>query len=275
MGASNEDAAGFDKYYGWGRIDALVSLQAAGGTNLFSQVAIGGGFATVFTFLNTGSTSVTGNLILTAEDGNPLDATLSAPSVVPKLSDEGDRVLASSLSITVPPGGARFMTATSPNPSDPNVRSGWARMETAGGVLGGVATFQFTSGGVLRTIAGVISSDAVPYATIPIDNDDSQLRFTGYAVANQGKDNINIKIVLVNQDGTVAETASPALLNPLGPGKKIARFLHQDLPARVRFRGSMVLISQDGKKFAVVALVQNQGLFTAIPVIPAKAPHIN
>jgi hypothetical protein len=36
----------------------------------------------------------------------------------------------------------------------------------------------------------------------------------------------------------------------------------------------MVLIEQAGQQFSVVALVQNQGLFTAIPVIPAKAPNI-
>jgi hypothetical protein len=37
----------------------------------------------------------------------------------------------------------------------------------------------------------------------------------------------------------------------------------------------MVLIGQGGNTFVVVALVLNQGLFTAIPVIPEKAPAIN
>jgi hypothetical protein len=36
----------------------------------------------------------------------------------------------------------------------------------------------------------------------------------------------------------------------------------------------MVLIGQAGKKFVVVALVQNEGLYTAIPVIPSKAPNV-
>jgi hypothetical protein len=41
----------------------------------------------------------------------------------------------------------------------------------------------------------------------------------------------------------------------------------------------MVLIADGGRKFAVVALVQNSGaagnLYTAIPVIRSKAPGIN
>jgi hypothetical protein len=44
------------------------------------------------------------------------------------------------------------------------------------------------------------------------------------------------------------------------------------VPARLKFRGSMVLEGQSGKKFSIVALVQSQGLLTAIPVIPEKSP---
>jgi hypothetical protein len=36
----------------------------------------------------------------------------------------------------------------------------------------------------------------------------------------------------------------------------------------------MVLVGQGGKTFAVVALAQNQGLVTVIPVIPSKAPQV-
>jgi hypothetical protein len=64
-------------------------------------------------------------------------------------------------------------------------------------------------------------------------------------------------------------------LNALWPSNQVVRFLHQDAPQRLKFRGSMVLIASPGQKFCVVALVQNQGQFTAIPVIPAKAPNIN
>ncbi|NWG13481.1 MAG: hypothetical protein HXY20_08115, partial [Acidobacteria bacterium] len=56
---------------------------------------------------------------------------------------------------------------------------------------------------------------------------------------------------------------------------QVARFVHEDAKEQLTFRGSMVLIASPGQRFCVVALVQNKGLFTAIPVIPAKAPGIN
>ena len=250
-------------------------IGAATTTALFAQVAIGGGYTTLFTFLNTGGTPVEGNLILTGDNGNPMNATLTSPSAVPQFSVSNDRVLASSIPLTIPPGGARFIAAAPVSAGDP-ARNGWARVESSGGTLGGVATFQLSNAAGLQTIAGVLSGDALDSATIPVDNDDTgQGRFTGYAVANTGTEDIQVKIVVVDDTGKPVETLNLTQLNPLRPGRQIARFLHQDSPSRVKFKGSMVLIGQGGKKFAVVALVLNQGLFTAIPVIPGKAPSIN
>lgn len=152
-------------------------------------------------------------------------------------------------------------------------------MESSGGTLGGVATFSLTSGGQLQAIAGVLSADVTSVATIPVDNDDNLHRYTGFAIANPGSSSINIKIVAVNQDGTIVDAVSPPGLNPLPARQQVARFLHDYLPNRATFRGSMVLVGQAGTTFSVVALVQVQGdtgpLYTAIPVIPAKAPNIN
>ncbi len=61
-------------------------------------------------------------------------------------------------------------------------------------------------------------------------------------------------------------------MNPLRPGCHIARFLWDINDPALQFRGSMILTEQSGKSFSVVALVLNQGLYTAIPVIPTKAP---
>ena len=41
------------------------------------------------------------------------------------------------------------------------------------------------------------------------------------------------------------------------------------------FRGSVVLIAPAGRSVAVVALVLDQGLLSATPVIPSKAPTVN
>ncbi len=244
-------------------------------TGLFSQVAVGGGYSTIFTLMNTGSTEVSGDLVMRDQQGQPFDVDLTEPSVGPESPSGGERINAvgSSFPVSVPPGGTKFFIASAPNASDPTT-SGWARVESSGGSLGGVGTFQFAEGGALKTIAGVLASQIVEFATIPVDNDDGQNRFTGFAVANTSNEDLSIRLVTLNEDGSIADNILPSQLNPLGPQKQIAIFLHQILGTRLKFRGSMVLVGQGGKKFAVVALVLNQDLLTAIPVIPEKAPSV-
>ncbi len=240
---------------------------AATTTNLFAQVAFGGGYITVFSFLNTGVDAATGDLILTDNNGRALIADFTSPG--------NPDAVGSSFPLSLPSGGSQVVTAGPVNPTTDPTSVGWARVESTGGSLGGVATFQFTLGNTLSTIVGVLSATATSAATIPVDDDHSVPRDTGYAVANPGTTPINIKIVLVHPDGTIHQTILPPALNPLPPGGHVATFVWQDLNDQfLLFRGSMVLIEQSGKTFSVVALVLNNGLFTAIPVIPAKAPGI-
>jgi hypothetical protein len=165
------------------------------------------------------------------------------------------------------------LTAGPANPGDPT-KSGWARVENIGGSLGGVGTFQQTVNGVLVTVAGVLSSQPVATATIPVDNSDADQRYTGFAIANQNNSNLSVRLVTLNENGNIQDNTVPADLN-LAPNSQKAIFLHQIFPARSTFRGSMVLVGQGGQSFSVVALVINRGgLLTAIPVIPEKAPQV-
>jgi hypothetical protein len=235
-------------------------------TALFAQVAVGAGYTTVFTLLNTGGIDLGGRLILTTKDGSPMNVAFSMPP--------GEPVTASSIDITpIHPGGTRFITAGPVNPDD-SMTTGWARVESSGGTLGGVGTFQFTQAGRLVTIAGVLAGDAMDVATIPVDNNDALKRYTGYAIANPSDHDINVKIVVVHVDGAPLQTLSPPELNPLRARQQISKFLHQDVASLLTFQGSIVLIGQDGSQFSVVALVLDQGLITAVPVIPSKAPGL-
>lgn len=240
------------------------SLQAAvpsmPTTAVFPQVAIGGGFSTVFALMNTGAAATSGGLVFTSQQGTPLSVRIEGTGT------------GSSFPVSVAPGGIQLLTAGPVSPAD-STKSGWARVESSGGSVGGVATFQFTEGGVLKTAAGVLASLPVDVATIPVDNDDSQNRFTGFAVANTGSEDILVRVYLLSEQGTVLENVSPAALSPLGPGKQVAIFLHEIASSRLKFRGSMV-VTAGGKKFAAVALVLNQGLLTAVPVIAEKPPGV-
>jgi hypothetical protein len=119
-------------------------------------------------------------------------------------------------------------------------------------------------------MVGVLQSQPLQYATIPVDNDTSQSKQMVYAIANPSNQNIAIKLALVGQDGTVVDdTVTVTLL----PGQQIARYLWQDL-ARTNFKGSLVLRGQSGATFIAVALVEKQGLLTVIPLVSGKAPGV-
>jgi hypothetical protein len=245
-------------------------------TNIyFPQVSVGGGYTTVFTLINTGATTTNGTLFLTDQSGAPFSVNLTAASVAPA-ADSIDRLEATGSSFSIgpiAPGGTKFFTAAALGSSDPT-KSGWARVENTGGSLGGVGTFQLTEGGILKTIAGVLASQTVAVATIPVDDDrrTGQDRFTGYAVANVGSSSITIKAVVVRDTGATDTTFTIQLAG----SNQTARFLFQDVTSLpTQFKGSLVLIGQSGAQFSVVALVLNQGLFTAIPVIPEKSSTIN
>jgi len=242
-------------------------ILAATTTNLFAQVAIGAGYTTVFSFLNTGVDATLGNLILTASSGQPMTASFASPGL--------PNSVGSAFPISLPSGGSQVITATTLNPATDPISVGWARVESSGGDLGGVATFQLALGTELTTIVGVLSAPATSAATIPIDDDHSVFRDTGYAIANPGNTPINIKMVLVLPDGTVHQTFFPPGLNPLPPGRHVASFIWQDTnDPFLLYRGSVVMIEQGGQPFSMVALVLNKSLFTAIPVIPGSAPGV-
>ncbi len=223
----------------------------------FPQVAVGGCYSATFELSNTGATAVSGNLVLTDQSGNPL--AVGSPN-------SGS---ASSFPVSVPPGGTTILTVNSINPNDPTT-SGWAKVETTGGSLNGVVTYQRVSGGVLQTSTGVLASQPMQFATIPVDYDVTQGQNTAYALANPTAQSLVVKLGVVDQNGNLV---SDTISITLGPGQQIARYLSQDLNLS-QFKGSIVLRGQGGGTFVAVALTQYGQFFTAIPVIPGKAPNI-
>jgi hypothetical protein len=228
-------------------------------TLYFPQFAVGGNFTTIFTIINTGLDSDSGWLTLTDQAGNPFFVTAST---VPPTTDFV-------FQIAVPARGVKILTLTSPTPGP--VQAGWARITSAKNLLTGVATFTTTTQGVLNSAAGVLPAQLTHSATIPVDNAENVGRATGFAVANPGDSNINISIVVLDESGfQVGDIISPPELNPLGPHKQVARYLHQYRSQAATFKGSMILSS--GDSFVSVALSTIPGLgpdsvMSVIPVI--------
>ena len=233
----------------------------------FPQVAVGGGYSTLFTIINTGAIIASGTVTLTDQQGNPLtvsglvvDAYGTTPSVVS----------ASSFAFSVPSGGTFFLTAFAPTTNSP-LEIGWAQINSTGGTLSAVATYEYAVGSATQSLIGVLQSQAVQYMTIPVDDNSSQNMQTAYAIANPSNQTIAIKLVLVGQNGTVVDDSVTLTLTP---GQQISRYLRQDIAAAATFKGTLVLSGQNGATFAAVALVDKQGIFSVIPIISGKAPGI-
>jgi beta-glucanase (GH16 family) len=253
--------AAFSATFPASSITLLVAPAAAAPISaVFAHVALGGGFATTITLTNTGGDTANGTLLLTDQASQPLAATITS-------SQGGGSSIGSTYPISLPAGGSLVLTAARSDAMD--VKSGWARIESAGGTLAGVATFQWVDGGRLKSVAGVLSGQPVDSAVIPVDNDGPD-RLTGFAVANPGSSDVHLTVTVLREDGLVVDRIVKDELNPLAAGRQVARFLNEYNPAWTKFRGSMQVTAQAGEKFAVVALVQNQGQYTAVPIAGQK-----
>ncbi len=227
----------------------------------FPHVAVGDGYTTVVTLINTGTGAATGTLTLTDQRGYPFRVGISGIG-------EG-----SSFPTVIPSGAVRTFVINPAAGSDITT-AGWASVESTGGSLSGVASFQLSAGDHLISIAGVLAARPADSVTIPVDNDEGEERYTGVAVANPGNEEIRVRLLLLDSQGHTVQDLAPSGLNPLGPQCQVAVFVHQLIPSAARFRGSMVLASGNQSRFIATALVQNSGLFTAIPVSAGRSASI-
>jgi hypothetical protein len=240
--------------------NALVFTIDAFSTLYFPQIAVGGGYSTVLSLVNIASTAAEGDIVLTRQAGTPLNV---------NIAHSGGTNVTSSLPFSIPAGATRIFTLTAANAGDPTT-SGSARVQSDEVTLNGVSTFKLHVNSVLTTFAGVLPATPVEAATIPVDNSESQQRYTGFSVFNPGNQNINVRIVTLSADGKVLDTINPPELNPLGPKRQVTKFLHEYLPSRSSLVGSMVILTQQGDRFAPLALVLEKGIHSAVPVIPGK-----
>ena len=113
---------------------------------------------------------------------------------------------------------------------------------------------------------GLLQSQSLENATLAVDNDGSQGRWVAYAIANPVEHSIGIELSLTGQDGiAIGDTVSFTI----GPKQQVARYLSQDL-GLTEFKGSVAIRTQAGAAFAAVALLDNQCLLTALPLISGK-----
>jgi hypothetical protein len=204
----------------------------------FAHFAAGQGYSTTFTLINTGTTAATGWLERRDANGNSLTA----------------------IQISVPPRGTNSYTVGRSG----TLITGWASYSGNGGIVAGVATFVRQEAGVPKAAAGVQDSQPIRSASIPAISSAMNDTYAGYAIANPSSTPLAVRIRVYSSEGV--EAPDPITLN-IGPGRQIARFLHEDFPDLTNFEGSLVVTSESGTPFLATALLQVGGLLTVLPVI--------
>ena len=254
---------------GGGTSSALEFTISAFVSSYFTQVAVDGGYTTTFTIINTGGIADEGFLTLTDQAGNPFTVSATEPSS-PAISN-------SIIPISIPALGVKIITVNAPGSSGPTPKVGWARLDSSTGMLNGVATFQTRQGSVLTSVAGVLPTQPQSHVTIPIDNDLSVGRRTGFAIGNPDANTIRLSITVLDEGGNqVGDTIRLVLAGH----NQIARFLDEFATRYGTFRGSMVILGDEpAVLFVSVALLlyqgpTSQGLMSVIPVIPGIGTNL-
>lgn len=182
--------------------------------NYFPQVVAGDGYSTLFTIRNTGSSAASGVLRFTDPQGNPLSVkgTITDSARITQVAMSG-----SVFPVTVPARARVFLSAAGVFAGDP-VNVGWGQLESTEGTLTGAATLEYVLGSTLQTVAGVLQSQLLEYATLAVDNDGSQGRWISYAIANPSNQPIDIEMELTDRTGRPLVTLLPS------PWVRISRF---------------------------------------------------
>ncbi len=235
-------------------------------SNFFPQVAAGSEYSTIFTIANTGPFPAAGRLILNDPQGNPLSVkgTLSDSSGTQQSSSFGNAFV-----LDVPAGETVTLSADGFTALDP-MKVGWGQLESTIGLLTGTARYQHLVDSSVQTVRGALQSQLMQSGMIPVDNDSNQGMEVAYAIGNPGNQTISLELALVEPDGTIVDDT----LLTLGPREQIAKYLWQDLTC-ANFKGSLLVRGQAGASFIAVALLDNQGLLTAIPFISGKVAAEN
>jgi len=229
------------------------TVPAVAATLLLPHLAVGGGYTTTITILAGGTAVNASHLALRDQNGNPL------------VVRTGQSLPWSEATFNVAQYGSQIWELESLDPSG-QAQVGSATIEYDGsqGTLYGVATYEFRYEGFLLTTVGVIGSQPLTGVSIPVDSDDRQDRYSGFAIANPAAEDLDLTVTLFDTGGKQVNRF-PLRVTKLG---QTARFLHQLVPSASRFRGMMVIKSATGGQFAAVALSQRSGIFASVPVIP-------
>jgi hypothetical protein len=228
-------------------LPVLANVGTAGGT--MAHVASGGGWQTLFTLVNTGTTPANLTLSFFADDGSPVSLPLSFPQ-------SGAVATQSSVSRAIPAGATLVIVTEGQNSA--GVVTGSARLSTSGNVSG-FAIFQ--SGGQ-EAVVPLEAGSANSY-TLAFDNTGGLV--TGIALAESSGQAAVVPATL--RDVTGATLAATTINLPAsGHTSQILTDLFKQAE---NIRGTLELDAPANGQIGALGIRATSKAFTTIPVMTA------
>jgi hypothetical protein len=230
-------------------LPVLANTDANGGS--LTHVAYHGGFTTVFTLVNTGTSAADATLNFYGEDGAPLNVPLLFPQAGPSLT-------ASTLTRTIP-AGATLVIETQAQDNLPTV-VGSAQLTTTGSVSG-FGIFRWITFGQEASVP--LETRAAGAYVLVFDNTGGLA--TGLALASTSSQAANIQLTLRDDAGNLL--GSPII--SLAAQGHASFVLAQSFPVTAGKRGTVEFTAPPGGQISAVGLRAPSvgGLITTIPVL--------
>jgi len=226
-------------------IQGLASAQSTQSMIVFPQFVTGADYVSTATLVNTNTAAtVTGTFSIYNQDGAP-----RAVSVAGKT--------ATSFAVTIPPGGTAVLTTAAGG----NVAVGMAAF-VSNLLVDGVVQYAYGGGEI-----GVLSAPLQTFATVVLNTANGN--DTGLAIANPGSTGINLRLVQVDQNGTVVQSVDPPSLNPLPANGQVSMFIEQFGFTNIGnlSSGSVQIQNKGTGQFAALALLVKNGAFASTGII--------
>jgi hypothetical protein len=226
-------------------LPVLANIGTGGGT--LAHIASGGGWQTLITLINTGSSPAQAQLNLLNEQGNPM----ALPLLFPRT---GVVNTTSSVSQTLAPGASLLIQTQGLAAQVTQVGS--ARLTTLGAVSG-FAIFQNSGQEAVVPIATGASNSI----TLAFDNTNGLAN--GVALANGSASPIVVPVTLYDETGAALGTSS---IN-LPANGHVSFIVRNQFPQAANIRGSVVF-SLSGAEIAALGIrAATTGAYTSIPAM--------
>jgi sugar lactone lactonase YvrE len=246
----------FNANHAFTSVPTLVNTAPTAGlanAGALAHLAAGGGWRTIYTLANTGSTPSEAKLSFFGDDGKPLALAVSATQAASSTSQT-----ATTFDQTLKPGTVLILETTST--ADQPEQTGWAQLATTGGISG-FAVFQ--SSATAATQEAAVQLDAASASDLLLAFDNTNGYSNGIALANTSAQAVNVTVNV--HDAATGKTIGTDTLQLAADGH-VSFTLADKYKETANVRGTLELSVPAGGTISAIGLrVNTNNAFTSLP----------